>query len=377
MEGHPIPQDVTGFQFRLIGDMTVKQFGYLAVGLVLAWIFFSIPVTYFIRIPLAGFFGLTGVIFAFVPIQGMPADTMLGLFVKALIRPNQYVYDKIDTQLSEVHTVQIQQAAPAGTVPSANTTPTVLPQTPAPLTIPQQTAPQPQPVMPTTPLVTITLDKSSVPEPILPAVQQTLPPLPQQPITAQPKTPSAEVVFQQPTPPPVTPPVSDILQQPMVPSALPTLPPLQNLQTISPTQEQVSSSESSPATPQKNEDQSFIKTIPNVPQKPVATAPFMPDVPNLIAGVIKDSRENVLPNILIEVKDKDTNPVRAFKTNALGQFASATPLVNGTYTITFEDPKKQHRFDIIELSVTGVILPPFEIVSIDEREELRKSLFQN
>src|SRR5437667_24416 len=33
-------------------------------------------------------------ILTFVPIQGIPADTMLILFFKALLNPNQYVYNK-------------------------------------------------------------------------------------------------------------------------------------------------------------------------------------------------------------------------------------------------------------------------------------------
>ncbi|EKD47460.1 MAG: hypothetical protein ACD_66C00049G0001, partial [uncultured bacterium] len=28
MEQHPVPQNVTGFQFKLIGDITLKQFAY-------------------------------------------------------------------------------------------------------------------------------------------------------------------------------------------------------------------------------------------------------------------------------------------------------------------------------------------------------------
>lgn len=103
--------------------------------------------------------------------------------------------------------------------------------------------------------------------------------------------------------------------------------------------------------------------------------PFVPDVPNLITGIIKDSRGNVLPNILIEVKDKDGNPVRAFKTNPLGQFASATPLLSGTYTISFEDPQGKHSFDAVEITANGEVLLPFEIISIDARERLRQELF--
>ena len=92
-------------------------------------------------------------------------------------------------------------------------------------------------------------------------------------------------------------------------------------------------------------------------------------------GIVKDPRGNVLPGILVEVKDADDSPVRAFRTNGLGQFSAATALQNGTYTILFEDPKKQHKFDIIELEVKGAFIQPIEIISHDAREELRQSLF--
>src|SRR4029078_4817137 len=98
------------------------------------------------------------------------------------------------------------------------------------------------------------------------------------------------------------------------------------------------------------------------------------DVPNVLLGVVKDSRENILPNILIEVKDAEGNPVRAVKTNQLGQFASATPLSNGTYTMEFEDTRGKNNFDTIELVAKGEILLPLEVISHDLREELRKEL---
>jgi hypothetical protein len=85
----------------------------------------------------------------------------------------------------------------------------------------------------------------------------------------------------------------------------------------------------------------------------------------------------MLSNILVEVKDKDGNPVRAFKTNALGQFASATPLSNGIYEIELEDAKKQHAFKAIQINANGQIMLPIEIISHDAREELRKALFTN
>jgi hypothetical protein len=106
-------------------------------------------------------------------------------------------------------------------------------------------------------------------------------------------------------------------------------------------------------------------------------SPNIPDSINLVTGITKDARGNALSNILAEVRDGDNNPVRAFKTNEFGRFASATPLANGNYTIEFEDPKAQNKFEKITINVAGQIIAPIEAVSIDAREELRKSLFSN
>ena len=99
------------------------------------------------------------------------------------------------------------------------------------------------------------------------------------------------------------------------------------------------------------------------------------DTPNVLMGVVHDPRGNILSNILVELTDKEGTPVRAFKTNELGQFASATTLPNGVYNLTLEDPKNSARFDTIEVVANGNILSPLDIISHDEREELRKALF--
>jgi len=81
MENHPIPQDITGFQFKLIGNMTVRQFAYLATGVILAWISYALPLSLLIKLPFALVFGLSGVAFAFLPIEGRPMDTMISNFI--------------------------------------------------------------------------------------------------------------------------------------------------------------------------------------------------------------------------------------------------------------------------------------------------------
>lgn len=93
MEQHPVPRDITGFKFQLIGFMTIRQFAYLVFGLVIAFIFFRLPISIF-RYPLAGLFAFAGVAFAFIPIQERPLeDWVLNMF-RALYAPTQYVWRK-------------------------------------------------------------------------------------------------------------------------------------------------------------------------------------------------------------------------------------------------------------------------------------------
>jgi hypothetical protein len=94
MENHPIPQDITGFQFKLIGDMTVKQFAYIAGGAIIAWVTYILPLPFLIKVPLAIIFGAIGAGFAFVPVQGRPMDVMIANFFKAVFNPTQYIYQK-------------------------------------------------------------------------------------------------------------------------------------------------------------------------------------------------------------------------------------------------------------------------------------------
>jgi len=53
MEQHPIPQNITGYQFRLVGDMTLKQFAMLAGGIIVALLFYYSPFPAFFKFPFA------------------------------------------------------------------------------------------------------------------------------------------------------------------------------------------------------------------------------------------------------------------------------------------------------------------------------------
>ena len=80
MEQHPVPQNVTTFQFRLIGDMTIKQFGYLCAGAILAFIAYKLPLPFIITWPLTFAFAFLGVGFAFIPVEERPMDVWVFSF---------------------------------------------------------------------------------------------------------------------------------------------------------------------------------------------------------------------------------------------------------------------------------------------------------
>jgi hypothetical protein len=88
-------------------------------------------------------------------------------------------------------------------------------------------------------------------------------------------------------------------------------------------------------------------------------APTLTSTPNVINGIVKDATGYLLPNVIIVVKDPGGEPVRALKTNKIGQFAISTPLPNGTYTIELE--AEGRTFDIVEVDLEGRLLPPLEV----------------
>ncbi len=94
MEQHPIPRQITTFEFKLIGFLTIKQFIYLLISIPIGvLIFYTFPV------PILNFFlglvvVLIGVAFAFVPINDRPMEVWVRNFIKRLSSPTQYFFKK-------------------------------------------------------------------------------------------------------------------------------------------------------------------------------------------------------------------------------------------------------------------------------------------
>ena len=94
MEQHPVPRQITTFEFKLIGFMTLRQFIYLVIFIPLGVIAFKLIPIFLVNIVLAVFFILLGFALSFLPINDRPLDIFLGNLIKRLMSPTQYIYHK-------------------------------------------------------------------------------------------------------------------------------------------------------------------------------------------------------------------------------------------------------------------------------------------
>jgi len=354
MESHPVPQNVTAFEFHLVGDMTVKQFIYLAVGIAASYIIFIslaslIP---FLAWPMLVFTGLSGAAFAFLPISERPLDHWVGAFFKAIMTPTQRTWSKKsikDPQIILPNRLKLYLAAMRSYGPgmaSEQTNVSIMSQM-APVTqqivnkplslqnpataqfrAATQAAPQRNEILPSQKELSETVTLAKRAQEIQTRIVNTEHELNQ--IKTQAAVPGTD--------------------QKEFAGQFQTV--LSDLQTLTTQASQVS-----------NEMAVISKTTPptqarqatQVIRKPVTTNIILTQVPNLVNGIITDSVGNYLEGVIVVTHNAEGLPVRALKTNKLGQFVAATPLPNGKYMLSLE--KENLLFDSIEIELKGQIMP--------------------
>lgn len=421
MEQHPVPQNVTTFQFRLIGDMTIKQFGYLCAGAILAFIAYKLPLPFIITWPLTGAFAFLGVGFAFIPIEERPMDVWVFSFFKSIYSPTQYIWSRDHP----TQTSGSQAAAKTPNAPPAN----IVPQTPAPVTGsqgPQQTpssnsktvlsglfgASPATNVQPTTPQdhVQVAKPRPSLMDQLASFFAPKHTYTQTAPVTLGRSVPQVtgvhQVVPATITPPPA-PTTQEVVMQQKMKQLEETLATLENrLATKSVTEDRVLELQKQLtdvlAAKNKTEDElvSLKRKLtptppPSAPDR--ATAPLsrgtvnvittqeaaqkvglprLTNVPNVITGLVKDDGGNLLPGILVTVTNHEGVPVRALKTNKLGQFAASTQLTGGTYFVEIEDPRGRFSFTRVQITLNGSVVPVLEIIARSEKALTREKLAQ-
>lgn len=352
MENHPIPQDVTGFKFRLIGSITVKQFLYLLGAGIIALLFYFFPIPFLIKLPFMLLAGGIGLSLAFVPIDGRPMDKMIFNFLRALPAENQYLYKKQGVEMPYFAFTPPVHAA-AATVSSHDSAAV---QKARLFNQMSQSYFKPDPEeqekmasintmfsegKPVGQGFTNRVIKADEALPVAPSAVAK--PSAEEPSMAQPHIPTSQPVTPVATPPKVE------ITAPVVPATNPT-----------------------PQAAPQITAQPVAAPIPAV-QPPTPSHGI--DMANIIQGAVKDPRGKLVPHVIVEVLDEHNVPLRTFRTDQNGFFRAATPLPNGTYTLHMEDTLKKQEFEDKTITLTGTIFTPVEINSVDQREKLRRELF--
>lgn len=416
MEQHPVPRDITGFQFKLVGTMTLKQFGYIVAGGLVGFVCFKAPLAIF-RLPLTGLFWFLGFALAFIPIQERPLDRWLAAFIKSVYSPTQFLWRKTPPDL-EVF------AHPAAPIKKKKTLP-VSQYVDSRKKLDKYLMGLPQPLeqqIDAKEGQILSQVLSIFGEPVLqkrpPAAAS--PPPPPQPSKEAPLP--AEPPIEAPTakPTPIIPPPLKVkkaeekeekkeelvdeggaLKEKKLQEKIEALRTeleqkevsrerfLELSQQITQALEEkrrlekevgvlrkrVAEKKEEGVVPKEilQEEKSRVKII--TPQlAPKMGIPNIPQSPNIVSGLVKDPTGRLLPGIIITVKDERGETKRALKTNNVGLFVSATSLPSGIYTLEIEDPKKRFEFDIIKTTLQGEVYSPLEITAKGEREQLRESL---
>jgi hypothetical protein len=400
MKEHALPQDVTGYRFHIIGNMTLKQFAEVAIGCVVGFLIYSTNLPSIIKYPLILISAGIGGAMAFVPFEERPLDQWLLAAIRVLYRPTQFYWQRttkvpepflyepsdktksivqevdltparrqrvkeylnsIDTSQTQDEVEQYTQArvgevmsifadglnlaAPsqtAGLSASLAASPTSL-QAPQPVVVPDE-----------------------IPNLLAAAQLENLPT-----VTTAPKVvesnyqlatlpPALETVGTPTTPAPTA-------STPQAAVVVPTQAPVSVQTTV-----QLESSNSTPLMPATDErafsDNQFLPPTPQVdqtefaaPLSPAIPLPLTPSEPNKIVGVVTTANHQTVDNAIVEILTPDGFPARAVKTNMLGQFFITTPLGNGSYVIRAE--KEGLEFATQQLQLSGSLVEPVVVTS--------------
>jgi len=99
MDQHPIPRQITTFEFKLIGFLTIRQFIYLVVFFPIGFVVYSLFPIPLLNILLGVLTGCVGLAFAFLPVNDRPLDIWIRNFFKRMTSPTQYLFHKENAPL--------------------------------------------------------------------------------------------------------------------------------------------------------------------------------------------------------------------------------------------------------------------------------------
>lgn len=347
MREHPIPQDVVGYKFHIVGNMTLKQFAEIAVGVVIAVIIYNTNLIAFVKWPLiilsAGF----GAMLAFMPIEERPLDHWVTTFFKRLYSPTKFYWKK-ESSVPFAFTHEKKEMSEEEKELEIDLTPARrqrikeyihsvgVEKDDDPLDDADQL--RMQQILESYDDVEVRNIKAT-PQKIKPDLKPKVRNLARRRTISS--TEMESVVFQQ--------------QKKSIQQHKDQQTQVENNLTTSPSLE-------TPAVEVEPVEQKPFE----VPQEEVSTSnelpfPKQPTTPNTLVGMVLTPDNKLIDQAVVQIKNNQGQPVQALKTNLLGQFSLSTALPNGTYVVSIE--KEGFSFPEQTIALSGDIISPLEIRS--------------
>jgi len=117
---HPIPQNFMDVEFKIVGDLTMRQFVYLCAFGGPAYLFYTSPINPFLKWPLVLIFGGLALILTSVPIDDRGADEWIVNFIRAIYGVNQRIYKK-NAEVPKVFSMRSVEFIQAGVIATTST----------------------------------------------------------------------------------------------------------------------------------------------------------------------------------------------------------------------------------------------------------------
>ena len=352
---HRIPQQISAYSFRLVGDMTLKQFSEVAIGVLLALLLYALPIHAVIKWPLIIISFLSGLAFAFFKIEDRPLAKWVGSFFRAVYTPTEFYWKKMDKPpiyfKEEKRDSKSQESSAASKdyiphskldekenaflskISSLTKQPTLGLTGKNGDNKPPMTTNEPKPIEVQVPL-SHDIIKSSF--------QQVAPPSFIKPAQSSDKQTQITIPQSKPIK------IKQISNKPHLvvevkPSTVQPVNPLSGK--LTPVQQVL--------TPQN------VPQAQNIQFSPESTLPAPPEIPNTVVGQVIAANGKIIAGAILEIKDPQGRSVRALKTNKAGHFIIVTPLTNGNYQLTTE--KEGFLFGSIKFPAEGKIIPPIVV----------------
>lgn len=394
MREHPIPQDITGYKFHIIGSMTLKQFVEIALGVGLGGLIYSTNLPEPVKWPLIIFSVAIGGMVAFLPIEERPLDHWIITFIRVMYRPTQFFWkreaiipdffnftpnmntsakDDFDVDFTPYKKERIREyltSVPSVTDPYAFDSSEVQ-RMDAILNSFSSVDAQPA----------VVAKKIELEKPQLGVRVRNFRPQYQERVVyqddgqgnmratvpgvtdvnqelAEMYTKRQQLAKQQKS-------ARDVAQEVAIPET-------ELIAVVDPAK-QAERDEAAAAQPQTTPyqmsyatDQADNTTSPQAVDEAEFNInlpfPEPPTEPNKLVGMVLSQNNDLIVNAIIEIIKPDGTVARAVKTNALGQFFVTTPLDSGDYTLSVK--KDGFIFEPMSILLTGTQVEPIEIRSV-------------